>query len=49
MIKLIKITIKDIKEAFTTDKHNLNIGIRLYHYCKGDEDDIVIHTLIISA
>ncbi len=29
MIKLIKITIKDIKGAFTTDKHNLIIGIPL--------------------
>ncbi len=29
MIKLIKITTKDIKGVFTTDKHNLIIGIPL--------------------
>ncbi len=29
MIKLIKRTLKDIKEAFTTDKYNLIIGIPL--------------------
>ncbi len=29
MIKLIKITIKDIKGVFTTDKHNPIIGITL--------------------
>ncbi len=29
IIKLIKITIKHIKGAYTTDKHNLMIGIPL--------------------
>ncbi len=44
--KLIKITWKYIKGAYTTDKHNLIFGIPLLQEC---EDDIVIHTLIISA
>ncbi len=47
MIKLIKITRKYIKEAYATDKHNL-ISLE-YHYCKSGEDEIVIHTIIISA
>ncbi len=42
MIKLIKITRKYIEWAYTTDKYNL------IFYCKSAEDDIVIHTLIIS-
>ncbi len=46
MIKLIKITIKYMKGAYTTNKHNLIIGIP---FLQVGEDDIVIHTLIMSA
>ncbi len=46
MIKLIKITIKYIKEAYTTGKHNLIIGIPLLQDC---EEDMVIQSIIIIA